>query len=523
MNKFNDGSGDYYIRFTVTEANARPPKTGDNLIHSTAISDVEVYSEGNTNGGPRSAPALTASDKVGQPPFIDTRLQQFFDSVNTQNSGESSGDSILKAPASHDHAPQQGSNTTDAGLYDDSVTQRGNGVKRENSGNSDGDEGPGRAGEPGRTRRSAPTSDGGETYSLSDNIGTSDAIGDKAKKHFGTTNNWEITGYLLKDGTQLDFSGKHQGNPRPTSREVDHRDIDEAYTAADGTFGYKGEMIDFINRGNIRVAPEIGGIDLSVLPTPKQFIALDKYFDEHNGEIIVDYMRENGSAVGSTEYPKYTKNARIENDIKRYFETGTVPAAPAAMFSLSDAEATENKRTVAAMQPVAQLTGDEFAKSAISLDKQVDSYFKGLGYTVNNSDIGVITIDRRGAKDSLSHGIGRKKAAAFAAVPNVLSVGRVVSESENWKGRNYDSFIIAAPITISGKPHFMGAVVIKNENNQRFYLHEVALDNGTTLPFKTGTTANDSGAPGGQSRSALSRVLQELWNVKDRLVLSRIS
>lgn len=32
-----------------------------------------------------------------------------------------------------------------------------------------------------------------------------------AKQHFGTTKDWTKTGYLLSDGTQLDFSGRHWG------------------------------------------------------------------------------------------------------------------------------------------------------------------------------------------------------------------------------------------------------------------------------------------------------------------------
>ena len=32
---------------------------------------------------------------------------------------------------------------------------------------------------------------------------------DKLKSHFGTTTNHNVAGYMLKDGTMLDFSGKH--------------------------------------------------------------------------------------------------------------------------------------------------------------------------------------------------------------------------------------------------------------------------------------------------------------------------
>jgi hypothetical protein len=182
-------------------------------------------------------------------------------------------------------------------------------------------------------------------------------------------------------------------------------------------------------------------------------------------------------------------------------------------YSLSGDMTTENKRIVANMDSVANLTGNEFQKSDTPLDRQAEAYFAEFGYSINNSDIGEVAIDRRGAKDSIAHGVGRKKAAAFAAVPYVLRDGRVVAEAENWKGRNYDSFVIAAPITIGNEPHFMGAVVIRRNENQRFYLHEVVTDDGTALPFKTGVVKTDGGS-GGQSRSSLVNILRELRDVK---------
>ncbi len=47
------------------------------------------------------------------------------------------------------------------------------------------------------------------------------------EKHFGTTVNFRVAGYLLTNGKLLDFSGKHWGDTASRTRQVDHRDVQE--------------------------------------------------------------------------------------------------------------------------------------------------------------------------------------------------------------------------------------------------------------------------------------------------------
>ncbi|MDR1217497.1 MAG: hypothetical protein LBJ99_02800, partial [Oscillospiraceae bacterium] len=184
------------------------------------------------------------------------------------------------------------------------------------------------------------------------------------------------------------------------------------------------------------------------------------------------------------------------------------------MYSLSDAEATENKRTVAAMQPVAQLTGDEFRAGGKTLATEVAAYYDKLGGSVNNPDIGEISLTRRGAKDSIAHGIGNEKATAFAAVPDVLRKGKIISAEENWKGRGYDSFLIAAPVTIAGKQYFEGVVVkaTPSMGTQRFYVHEVYANEGADA--RSTESPEQPEVRGGTSAPTVNSVLRDLWNVK---------
>lgn len=57
----------------------------------------------------------------------------------------------------------------------------------------------------------------------------------------------------------------------------------------------------------------------------------------------------------------------------------------------------------------------------------------------------------------------------------------------NWKGRNYDTYVIAGDVTIGGEPNTVGVVLIRRKNDSRFYLHEVTTTkNGDATPFQTG-------------------------------------
>jgi hypothetical protein len=144
------------------------------------------------------------------------------------------------------------------------------------------------------------------------------------QEFFGKTYNWNETGYITTNGTKLDFSGKHEGGPGGY-RTVDHRDIRDALGDDYGGEEYGGSLVQFMSEGNIRVSPESGGINLSVLPTKAQFDALSDFVSKNRGEVVVDIDDINGNTLVSTEYPKHTHSSKVVNDIKAYFETGATP------------------------------------------------------------------------------------------------------------------------------------------------------------------------------------------------------
>lgn len=180
-------------------------------------------------------------------------------------------------------------------------------------------------------------------------------------------------------------------------------------------------------------------------------------------------------------------------------------------LEIGETDAQDGINHVADMEPVSSITGDEFRKGETDLISQVEGFFNEQGKQAYSPQLGEVILDRRGVKSDIGHGIGRKKAAAFAAVPDIIAQGKVVDYQRNWKDRGYDTAVIAAPIQIGGQPYLAGVVVVRSRLTNRFYLHEVLAENDGAAPFKTG--AQDLGKPGGDTPSVVS-ILRKIQDVK---------
>ena len=145
-----------------------------------------------------------------------------------------------------------------------------------------------------------------------------------AVAYFGRTFKWAETGYITTDGKRLDFSGRHEGGPGGY-RTVDHRDIRDALGDDYGGDDHSGSMVQFMGEGNIRISPESGGINLSVMPTKAQLDTLSDFISKQRGEVILDLDTVDGNTVSSTEYPRGTHANKVLGDIRAYFEEGKQP------------------------------------------------------------------------------------------------------------------------------------------------------------------------------------------------------
>lgn len=126
--------------------------------------------------------------------------------------------------------------------------------------------------------------------------------------------------------------------------------------------------------------------------------------------------------------------------------------------------------------------------------EKVTNYFIGQG-GVANSPFGTVVLDKRGAKNSKNHGIGSAKAAAFAAVKDVLEQGSIQVPMEQYgtnPNKEYLTGMVVANIQISGIGYTCVVEVCKNKEGLiRLYNHEVTPIN--TKPQNAVATSRVSG------------------------------
>ena len=235
----------------------------------------------------------------------------------------------------------------------------------------------------------------------------------------------------------------------------------------------------------------------------------EKVSDAEVGELY--YLNAEEKTRAASDY-----NAEMAYDMSN---RGIVlPKAGNNQYSIKGIEFTQSQlnegiKKVAQMQPVTTLSWAEFQKSETDLVTQVSRYFDSIGNVAHSPQLGEVILDSRGIKDSIAHGLGRIKAASFAAVPAVIERGAVIDYQTNWKGRRYDTAVISAPAIIGDKSYLVGVILIRKNNSNRFYVHEVLTQENGTLPFKTGAAVRNSGLPGGNVPSLIS-ILQKVKDVK---------
>ena len=149
------------------------------------------------------------------------------------------------------------------------------------------------------------------------------------------------------------------------------------------------------------------------------------------------------------------------------------PEAAQAALSSRRAKALTDDERAAVLQgpPVASLTGDEAPKGYPLLRAWAIRLFKAQGGYAQNPELGRVTLDERSVRDSMAHRMNPFKAAAFAAVKDVIERGVVVASAEH---DGLQSFYVSAPVQIAGKDDIVTALVRRGLKDQRMYLHSVA-------------------------------------------------
>lgn len=259
-----------------------------------------------------------------------------------------------------------------------------------------------------------------------------------AKNEFGTTRDFREAGYLLPDGSMLDFSEKKNGG-EPGRRGADHRDI--ARVINDRSYGTKTEYLDdFINEGAIRLIPESGAFSVAQQPTKEQKNMLRNFIYRYNGEVEVEIYK-NGHSVADPYYRERTSPTRILNDIDAYFKDGIIPEGNAPMFRMVEITP-ETRQEMEQIEAIARVNGT-YLKAPNGADTKLNpeqwamvrtkAFKDWFGDWENDPANASKVVDENGEPMVVYHGTDR---AAFAAFNTKKSEAEAIfmSSSPNTAG-----------------------------------------------------------------------------------------
>ncbi|WP_398493364.1 PLxRFG domain-containing protein [Variovorax sp.] len=234
---------------------------------------------------------------------------------------------------------------------------------------------------------------------------------------------------------------------------------------------------------------------------------------------IRTWLREN---VPGFRGLRLTDDEIIRNFIlpaRAFVERSAGAAPPRAGFAFSRAEGTDpdaESRAFLDGAPVAQMTGKEFAPDGVPISDKVTQHYATTGNAqVEVLGIGLVSLDRQAVKSSLYHGIGRDKATAFAAVPDVLKNGKII-HAEAMEGARDAGMVyhVAAPVRI-GDREMVEVVLVKADSNaKRMYVHEVVLREKLRQPaVEAGAGAAGAGLQTRADAGAIRSVLDRIYSV----------
>ncbi|MBO4455176.1 MAG: hypothetical protein J5759_01885 [Bacteroidales bacterium] len=159
--------------------------------------------------------------------------------------------------------------------------------------------------------------------------------------------------------------------------------------------------------------------------------------------------------------------------------------------------------------PIIKLTGDEFLpKPGETFAQQILDFFVSQG-GVAQSPWGEVLLDKMGIQSDKSHGIGRIKAASFAAIKDVLEKGTIILPLDYYAtgGKKQMTGMMAAPILIGTDSFICVVVVIYNLQERRLYLHETFLTE--KIPeIAASSLVRGSSAASPQSLGNTAKILQ---------------
>lgn len=214
-------------------------------------------------------------------------------------------------------------------------------------------------------------------------------------------------------------------------------------------------------------------------------------------------LTEPNTAAGKITMPRVTDaagNTYAQRQAAATFNDGTKSDAEGVLSLLRS-----NIPAIEGVEPVANVTGQEVGKTGRATDR-VYNFFQSIGGKVRREGFGDVLFTMRRVKNSVvGHGSGEAKMQLAAAVPGVIENGVQINYTPNWKGRGYDSYVFAAPVTYDGKRTYVTAIVTKDSAN-RYYLHEALDAEGNVLYKKAEGIDAASDTPAAEPRNHVADI-----------------
>lgn len=214
-------------------------------------------------------------------------------------------------------------------------------------------------------------------------------------------------------------------------------------------------------------------------------------------------LTEPNTAAGKITMPRVTDaagNTYAQRQAAATFNDGTKSDAEGVLSLLRS-----NIPAIEGVEPVADVTGQEVGKTGRVTDR-VYNFFQSIGGKVRREGFGDVLFSKSKVKNSMvGHGIGDAKIELAAAVPGVIENGVQINYTPNWKGRGYDSYVFAAPVTYKGAKTYVTAVVVRDTAN-RYYLHEALDAEGNVLYRKAEGPDVASDTPAAEPRNHVANI-----------------
>lgn len=202
--------------------------------------------------------------------------------------------------------------------------------------------------------------------------------------------------------------------------------------------------------------------------------------DKTTEDLALSTPGESGKVIQGKIIPEQTQQASKTSQMEEDAKTVTQKLAD-SVPDLKD------------MKPVAMITGKEVPKVGRASDRAL-AFLKTIGMKVFREGFGDVLFSRNNVKGGLiGHGISDAKVDMMAAVPGVIEKGRQIDFHPRWKGRPWDAYVFAGPVQYGNLMTYLAAVVAKDNNSNRYYLHQVVDESGNVVYDRGEDTENSAG------------------------------